>query len=90
MEEEGEWERDRNKGGKERGKNGEKEPRRVTEQGCQPGGGGGHGESEEEGVEQRGEALRHWGSEREAEPSSAAEAPGRMVRHDLDQGSDNR
>ena len=41
-------------------------------------------------VEQRGEALRHWGSEREGEPSSAAEAPGRMVRHDLNQGSDNR
>lgn len=39
---------------------------------------------------ERGEALRHWGCEREAEPSSAAEAPGRMGRHDLDQGSDNR
>lgn len=62
----------------------------LTEQECQPGVGGGRGGSKEERVEQRGEALRHWGSEREGEPSSAAKAPGRMVRHNLNQGSDNR
>lgn len=38
----------------------------------------------------RGEKHCDTGGLREAEPSSAAEAPGRMVRHDLDQGSDNR